>query len=243
MSTTARASRSPHAAPIGTAVRAVVWHPQRIIGLALIEGLRTQHVIASGFLAGDIDTALGAGIGADVILVAAPDVPEDEQRDLIEALHYRGHETPVLVMRAKVSIEAVVEDLLRGSRGTLSLADGLAESAAAIRSAIRGLVVIPNGAQAGVVAALSDRARDRQEADGVLARLTDRETTVLQFLVDGAKVPQIAAALSVSANTVRTYLQRLRGKLDAHSQLQLAAIGRDLLAGRESAARRARVAS
>jgi DNA-binding CsgD family transcriptional regulator len=31
-------------------------------------------------------------------------------------------------------------------------------------------------------------------------------------------------------NTVRTYLQRLRHKLDARTQLQLAAIGRDLLA-------------
>lgn len=228
----------------GPAVRAVIWHPQRIIGLALIEGLRSQKAIAAGFLAADVDTALGAGLGADVVLVAAHDVPDDEQRDLIEALHHRRRDTPVLAMRSKASVDAVVGDLLRGARGTLCLTDDLAESAAAIRAAMRGLVVIPAGVQAGVVAALSDRARNRRLADDVLARLTEREITVLEFLVDGAKVPQIAAKLGVSTNTVRTYLQRLRAKLDAHSQLQLAAIGRDLLASRDSvSAYRSRAAS
>lgn len=221
----------------GPTVRAVIWHPQRLIGLAVIEGLRAQKAIAAGFLAADVDTALGAGLNADVVLVAAQDVPDEEQRDLIEALHHRRRDTPVLALRSKVTVAGVVEDLLRGARGTVCLTGDLPESAAAIRAAMRGMVVIPAAVQAGVVAALSDRARDRRIADSVLSRLTDREITVLEFLVDGAKVPQIAAKLGVSANTVRTYLQRLRTKLDAHSQLQLAAIGRDLLSSRDSAHR------
>lgn len=234
-------------APTWAGARAVIWHPQRIIGLALIEGLRAHRAVAAGLLASDVDAALAAGLRADVVLVAAPDVPGEEQRDLIEALHHRRRNTPVLAMRSSASVEAVVQDLLRGARGTLCLTGDLAESAAAIRAAMRGLVVIPADLQAGVVAALSDRARDRRLADDVLSRLTDREITVLEFLVDGAKAPSIAAALAVSTNTIRTYLQRLRAKLDAHSQLQLAAIGRELLASRdsaaESAAHRGRAAS
>jgi len=134
-----------------------------------------------------------------------------------------------VTLRSKVSVSAVVDDLLLGTRGTISLSDPLSEAAAGIHAATKGLLVIPTSVQAGVVSALSERARDRSAANEVLASLTPRERTVLEYLVHGLTVPHISKKLAVSTNTVRTYLHRLRAKLDARTQLQLAAIGRDLL--------------
>jgi DNA-binding NarL/FixJ family response regulator len=207
----------------------VVWHPQRLIGLALLEGLRAQGAIGSGYLAVDVEAALGAGLNADIVLVASRDVVRDEFLDLIEALHYRRHDVPVLSMRSLVTVDVVVEDLLLGARGTLWLRDSLSETVAGVLAATRGLLVLPPSVQAGVISALSARARGRLAANEVLASLTARERTVLEHLVNGMTVPHIARKLSVSTNTVRTYLHRLRAKLDARTQLQLAARGRELL--------------
>jgi DNA-binding NarL/FixJ family response regulator len=43
--------------------------------------------------------------------------------------------------------------------------------------------------------------------------LTDRDLEVLRHLDEGRSTPQIAAAMSVSPNTVRTRIHRIRDKL------------------------------
>jgi DNA-binding CsgD family transcriptional regulator len=49
-------------------------------------------------------------------------------------------------------------------------------------------------------------------------RLTESETRVLRYLPTHLGVPEIAAELYLSANTVRTHLRHLYRKLDAHSR-------------------------
>jgi DNA-binding NarL/FixJ family response regulator len=210
-------------------INAVLWHPQRLLGLALIEGLKSGQAIDGGRLAVDVDAALAAACrGADILLVAE-ECAGEELRELIEALHHRQREIPVLTLRSSISISLLVEDLERGANGAIALQDGPREAEASIRSALRGLIAIPPQVQAGVLAALAERGARRQEAWSMLSGLTGRERAVLELLVTGAGCSDIAARLAVSANTVRTYLHRLRVKLGARTQLQLAAMGRELL--------------
>lgn len=60
---------------------------------------------------------------------------------------------------------------------------------------------------------------------GPLAVLSDREAEVLQLLVDGQRRPDIASALCLSPNTVRTHVQNVLGKLHVHSVLEAVAVG------------------
>jgi DNA-binding CsgD family transcriptional regulator/PAS domain-containing protein len=54
-----------------------------------------------------------------------------------------------------------------------------------------------------------------------LGKLTSREWTVLTRLVDGQRIPAIAASLYVSQSTVRNHLSSIYAKLGVHSQVDL----------------------
>lgn len=61
------------------------------------------------------------------------------------------------------------------------------------------------------------------EAALVAAQLTPREQEVLLLLTEGAPSHTIAARLGVTSNTVRTHVQSVLTKLQAHSRLEAAA--------------------
>jgi DNA-binding CsgD family transcriptional regulator len=58
--------------------------------------------------------------------------------------------------------------------------------------------------------------------------LTHRQTEVLTLLHKGMTIADIAAALDVSASTVRNHTQHILLKLQVHSQLEAVALGRSL---------------
>lgn len=59
------------------------------------------------------------------------------------------------------------------------------------------------------------------DRDEPLARLTDREREVLQLIAEGKTNKEIAAALSLSVNTVETHRKHLMEKLDLHNTAEL----------------------
>jgi LuxR family maltose regulon positive regulatory protein len=58
--------------------------------------------------------------------------------------------------------------------------------------------------------------------------LTEREREVLRLLAVGQSNPEIARALYLEVNTVKTHLQRLYGKLGVHSRTQAVHRAREL---------------
>jgi LuxR family maltose regulon positive regulatory protein len=80
-------------------------------------------------------------------------------------------------------------------------------------------------AEAALIAAVADRlggtspsAQQPSEPARPGERLTESETRVLRYLPTHMGVPEIAAELYLSANTVRTHLRHLYRNLDAHSR-------------------------
>jgi DNA-binding NarL/FixJ family response regulator len=57
--------------------------------------------------------------------------------------------------------------------------------------------------------------------DSRLAALSDRERAILLEVARGRSNAEIAAALHIAEPTVKTYLGRLRAKLDLHDRVQL----------------------
>jgi DNA-binding CsgD family transcriptional regulator len=56
--------------------------------------------------------------------------------------------------------------------------------------------------------------------------LTPREHEVLRLLAEGCSTEDIMTRLFVSRNTVRTHVQKVIGKLGAHSKLEAVALAR-----------------
>jgi two-component system nitrate/nitrite response regulator NarL len=58
----------------------------------------------------------------------------------------------------------------------------------------------------------------------MLQKLTPRERQVLQRIVAGQSTGQMAREMNVAMSTLRSHIGRILNKLDAHSQVQAAAI-------------------
>lgn len=88
-----------------------------------------------------------------------------------------------------------------------------------IVSAARGTPGAPGPSADETATGIAAAAQDRG--------LTKREREVLRGLVYGQSTVDIAENLDLSVNTVRTHVQRILGKLGAHSRLHAAAIAVD----------------
>jgi len=60
-----------------------------------------------------------------------------------------------------------------------------------------------------------------------LPTLNDRDRELLRYLGDGRSTRQIAAAMSVSGNTVRTRIRRVEGKLEATGRTAIVRVGHE----------------
>jgi LuxR family maltose regulon positive regulatory protein len=80
------------------------------------------------------------------------------------------------------------------------------------------------GGVAAEVATMRQRIRSLPPGPGGASTLTAAEIRVLQLLPTYLSVPEIAARLVVSSNTIRTQVQSIYGKLGATSRAE--AVGR-----------------
>jgi DNA-binding NarL/FixJ family response regulator len=78
-------------------------------------------------------------------------------------------------------------------------------------------IVAPSRLLEHVAGTLSDAPVD----DARLATLSDRERAILLEVARGRSNADIAAALHIAEATVKTYLGRLRAKLDVRDRVQL----------------------
>lgn len=69
----------------------------------------------------------------------------------------------------------------------------------------------------GVSVVPADPGQQRSLASGTTARLTSRETDVLQMLAIGNTYEQVGDRLGVSLNTVGSHVKNIYRKLEVHS--------------------------
>jgi DNA-binding NarL/FixJ family response regulator len=127
-----------------------------------------------------------------------------------------------------VVVLSPVEDdsfLYRALDANLSAYLTKAAPASAVLAAVRHASVAPHSFTAPGLAAALDRRR------GQHGLLSQREREVLALMRDGRSLPSIAASMSVSEATVKTYVSRLYSKLRVNnrSQALMVAVNRGLL--------------
>jgi two-component system nitrate/nitrite response regulator NarL len=132
----------------------------------------------------------------------------------------RRPETQVVVLTALHDPAVAAEALRSGFSGYLTKETKLARLMNAIRVIVDGGVVVQDEL-------VSTRVRklpcDDPDAAMLLAQLTSRELEVLELLSAGRASEDIAVALHISRNTVRTHVQGILAKLGVHSRLEAAA--------------------
>jgi DNA-binding NarL/FixJ family response regulator len=181
---------------------------------------------ALAVLAAALDTSEDLEYGAreecDVTVMYSPESVDGDAVGLAAA------HTPTIVLGPALH-EALVLALEAGASGYLRSDATTTEIASAIRSVTEGVAVVPPLMLGEILRMVVDRRRRAAAAQEVLAGLTPREQDVLRHAVTGVRRSEIAEALYISAETVRTHLQRIMSKLGVHSQAELVAMASDLV--------------
>lgn len=134
--------------------------------------------------------------------------PED-----VLALHRNFPDTGILVMATRPTAGECAQLLSFGATGCLSKETEARDVVTAVHLASRGLHVLPRSAAAG-------GGVGRLGVEG--AELTAREEEVSELLQDGRTNAEIAEALSIGVETVRTHARSVFRKLGVTSRRELA---------------------
>lgn len=138
-----------------------------------------------------------------------------------------------VVIVTSLSDERVLQEAIRaGFHGFLTKDTKIPQLVRAIQSAFDGQLVVPQRLLG------PKRNGGAYDAAALLAsQLTPREGEVIALLAQGASSGDIASALQISPNTVRTHVQSILAKLQVHSRLEAVAfaVRNDMLPTRSSA--------
>jgi DNA-binding NarL/FixJ family response regulator len=212
----------------GGEIRVVVADDQRSVldGLALMLGLLPGITVVA--VAADGAQMLAAvGRHRPDVVLADLHMPVMDGIEATRRLTAEYPGTPVVVLTTYADDTSILEALRAGARGYLTKNAGRDDIARAIHAAASGQSILDAAVQATVVeAALSGPARPATAAE-LPGGLTSREGDVLMLIAQGLSNSDIAAALFLSANTVKTHINRVFAKTGSKTRAQAIRYARD----------------
>jgi len=135
------------------------------------------------------------------------------------ALRNHAPATPIIVVSAEDSREAVQDSIAFGASGFIPKSLPKERMAQAIRDVLAGEVYLP--------ADLAERASGRSSSEGNdpelaarLATLTQQQRCVLEMLVTGKSNKVIAYELDIAESTVKAHVSAILRKLKVHNRTQ-----------------------
>jgi len=200
-----------------TATEVLVVDDRRLVGEAITAFLNGSGLNARAIPPGDLERVVS---GRGLALVSLGTASRGEHVARLAAARWR---VVVYGVWDEGQVARAVSD---GAVGFVSGASSVEELAAEVRGVLsgRGGFSVVERAR---LAALALEAR--RAGSGVacgLASLTPRECEVLDALLQGRRVADIAADSYVSVTTVRNQVQSILTKLNVHSQLEAVAAAR-----------------
>jgi DNA-binding NarL/FixJ family response regulator len=188
----------------------------------------------------EIEVVASAANGEEAIRLVAETDPDALLLDLhmpvldgIEATRQLARQHPgvaVVVLTTYVDDSSVLAALQAGARSYLTKDADCADIVQALRSAATGLSVIDPAARAALLAAAASRPENPPEPkppgkppDG----LTQREAEILSMIARGMTNPDIAAELYVSAQTIKSHINRIFAKTGSANRAAAIRYARD----------------
>jgi two-component system nitrate/nitrite response regulator NarL len=195
-------------------MRIVICDQQRMLAEALASALdaRGYHVLAVGATVSDVLSAVDVG-RPDVCLLGLPPGDQLSGLEAVHAIHQRFHDTKVLVLSKPTDPETLSQLVRSGIAGLTHQDQSVDQIASALDAIAVGQNVLDPGPRRASV--------PRTER---LSGLSPREKEILARIVSGQSTRQMAFAMNITVDTVRTYVKNVLAKLGAHSRLELAAL-------------------
>jgi DNA-binding NarL/FixJ family response regulator len=189
------------------------------------EGLMTLLQIAPG-----IEPVAAAADGEEAVVLAARHRPQVVLMDLrmprldgVEAtrrIRAAQPETEIVVLTTHADDQSILGALQAGARGYLTKDAGIAEISRAIQAAAAHQALLDPAVQDRLLAAATAATSSPARAAELPDDLTPREAEVLQLIARGMSNTEIAAALVVSAATVKSHINHLFAKIGARDRAQ-----------------------
>lgn len=204
-------------------------HP--LVAVALASALRERGVPTER-VGPTADTGLGTDLSAhpsglvvlDLDLGTAADGTVLDGVALVPVVRAQGWR--VLVLTGSRDRGRIAAAVAAGALGWLAKNLPFDDIVATVADAAAGRPVFDPGRRAALVAEHHAAQNARGDLDRRWNRLTPRERQVLDQLVDGRRVADVAREFVVSQATVRTQVRSILAKLEVGSQLEAVALAR-----------------
>jgi DNA-binding NarL/FixJ family response regulator len=155
----------------------------------------------------------------DIYLRSSPDGIEATRR-----IKDVSPSTKVIVMTGELSDRRLMEALEAGADGFVNKAESMQHVLELVEAAGRGQALIETGHLLRAIRGMAADRAGRRDLERRFERLTDRESEVLDLLVQGLRNEAIATRLVISRRTVETHVQNILRKLQVHSKLEAVAL-------------------
>lgn len=138
-------------------------------------------------------------------------LPDARGAETVRRIREGVPQTQVLILTASEQCEDMVAAIKAGAKGYLRKNVSGAEVIQAIHQVATGQAVLPPALTTRLLDELADPSPTPEA-------LTERELDVLQYITQGLGNKEIATALNISQNTVKTHVRRILGKLNLRSR-------------------------
>jgi DNA-binding NarL/FixJ family response regulator len=194
-----------------TRVLVVDDHPIVLDGVTLALQTTSWLQVAGYARTGQEAIAAVESFRPDVVLLDLR-LPDMLGPEAISALKSRHPDVKVILFTAYPDHAALGAALTAGANGVVVKDSERADLVDVIRRVVAGERVVSTGVGADDTFLLNRKLRDHG--------LTRREYDILRHVAMGQTNPEIASALGLTRNTVKTYLQRALEKLGARNRVE-----------------------
>jgi NarL family two-component system response regulator LiaR len=133
-------------------------------------------------------------------------------------------DTRIIVVSADSDASHAVDAARAGADAWVSKSQGADQLETVLRGVARGHSWFPPEMLGEILRGLRDDVREARESSNLLDTLSPRELDVLTSMAKGKRARQIAAELTISADTVRTHTRSIFGKLEVHSRIEAVSV-------------------
>lgn len=148
----------------------------------------------------------------DVILMDI-DMPVVNGVDAVRRIRKINHQLPVIMLTVFDDNENIFNAICAGASGYILKRYVIEEIPGAIRMVLTGGAPMTGSVARKVLTMVPQAKNEEQEK----SNLSEKETAILQFLVNGYSYKMIASELKISIDTVRFHIKKIYDKLHVHS--------------------------